>query len=407
MKRRNFLKLALAGGAGAAGYYYWPDEGFFNQCLAGPTPQTLLDHELVQAAWEGIDPQQFWDVHTHLIGTGDGGSGIYIHPHMLQMSHPSKNIRYHFYINAACAESDKGIDMGFIDYLRKLQAEFPGGAKNMLLAFEAYYDEQGRQDLQRTAFYTPHAYAQNLARRYPERFEWIASIHPYREDCVEALDDAVSNGARAVKWLPPVMGIDPASKKCDVFYAALVRHKIPLLTHAGDEHAVDIDNQQQFGNPLRLRRALDQGVKVIVAHCASHGDGDDLDKIKNGRRYTNFELFARMMDEQQYAAQLFGEISAMTQLNRLGKPIETLIKRQDWHHRLLNGSDYPLPAVMPVYSTRSMAKRGYISESQAVVLAQLRQHNALLYDFVLKRSMRVDGQRLSNTIFETRRMFSR
>jgi len=65
------------------------------------------------------------------------------------------------------------------------------------------------------------------------------------------------------------MGIDPASSRCDRFYEALVRTDTPLLTHAGEEAAVDSPAAQELGNPLRLRRALEHGVRVIVAHCAT------------------------------------------------------------------------------------------------------------------------------------------
>jgi len=41
-------------------------------------------------------------------------------------------------------------------------------------------------------------------QQYPEHFEWIASIHPYRRDCVDELEKAVDarheglNGCRPV-----------------------------------------------------------------------------------------------------------------------------------------------------------------------------------------------------------------
>ena len=56
----------------------------------------------------------------------------------------------------------------------------------------------------------------------PRDFEWVASIHPYRTDALEALEQAKRDGARAVKWLPSAMGIDPASPRCDRFYRASV-----------------------------------------------------------------------------------------------------------------------------------------------------------------------------------------
>src|SRR5690606_31268083 len=50
-------------------------------------------------------------------------------------------------------------------------------------------------------------YAFEIARSCPGRFEWAASIHPYRDDCIEALEWAAAHGARMVKWLPSAMGI--------------------------------------------------------------------------------------------------------------------------------------------------------------------------------------------------------
>ena len=50
-------------------------------------------------------------------------------------------------------------------------------------------------------------------------------------------------------------------------------------------------------------------------------------------------------DDKKYEGLVFGEISAMTQFNRCGTPLTTILEREDLHDRLVNGSDYPLPAV--------------------------------------------------------------
>ena len=64
---------------------------------------------------------------------------------------------------------------------------------------------------------------------------------------------------------------------------------------AGEEKAVHGGAMADFGNPLRIRRALDQGVQVIMAHCGALGTGVDLDKGENGPAIANFELFLRLM----------------------------------------------------------------------------------------------------------------
>src|SRR4029453_8743949 len=106
----------------------------------------------------------------------------------------------------------------------------------------------------------PDQYAAAVAQRFPHRFEWAASIHPYRRDAVDALATARSRGARAVKWLPNSMGIDPASPRCDTFYAALAQTGVPLLTHAGHEGTVDSwGGGQNPGTPRRSPRAPAHG----------------------------------------------------------------------------------------------------------------------------------------------------
>jgi uncharacterized protein len=82
-----------------------------------------------------------------------------------------------------------------------------------------------------------------------------------------------------------------------------------------------------------------------------------------------------------------------------------VIERTEWHSRLLNGSDYPLPGIMPLFSADYMVSLGLLSESAAAVLREIRAYNPLLFDFVLKRNLRSDGKAFSNGVFETRRFF--
>lgn len=124
------------------------------------------------------------------------------------------------------------VDKQYVDQLLAMRKSFPAGAKFMLLAFDYRHDQDGQANKHQTAFAIPDRYAASVVKQYPDHFEWAASIHPYREDCVEALAWAVEHGARAVKWLPPMMNIDPDSAKCDRFYEALAKYNIPLLTHA-------------------------------------------------------------------------------------------------------------------------------------------------------------------------------
>ncbi|MGE0873149.1 MAG: amidohydrolase family protein [Burkholderiales bacterium] len=361
----------------------------------------------MHAAWEGIDPARMWDAHAHLVGTGDSGSGIYVNPAMESLLNPAQYARRLFFLNAGCAHDAKdGVDRAYIERMHNL-LDGMRGAKLMLFAFDRAHDAEGRPDLARTAFWVPDAYARDTARAHPRYFEWVASIHPYRADCVQALEVARDDGARAVKWLPAAMGMDPASAACDRFYAALARLDVPLIVHAGLERAVHGADAQDYGNPLRLRRALDAGVRVVVAHCASMGMDRDLDQGPDGPLVDSFELFARLMDDPRYARLVHGDISAITQVNRAGTALARVIERADWHDRLLNGSDYPLPGVMPIYSVDYLVSLGLVRAVAAPVLKEIRAHNPLLFDFVLKRHLRAGVSALPARVFETRPFFSR
>jgi mannonate dehydratase len=180
---------------------------------------------------------------------------------------------------------------------------------------------------------------------------------------------------------------------------------LPLISHAGLERAVLGREAQGFGNPLRLRRALDAGVRVVVAHCASMGQERDIDAGANGPMLESFVLFSRMMEEKKYEKNLFGDISAMTQVTRAGPALAQVVERTDWHARLLNGSDYPLPGVMPIFSVDFLASLGLVEHGAVQVLKEIRLHNPLLFDFVLKRHLRSSGKRLSAGVFHTRRFF--
>ena len=413
MNRRKFILGfgtlgALGLGVGSVvGAKFWPEQGFINPCL-GALPADLAKHELVQSAWEGIDPAQVWDSHTHLIGTGDSGSGVWINPNMDSLLHPIQYAQKLFFLNAGCAQNVPGrVDLSYVERMHHLMDGMRPGVRLLLFAFEHHYTADGRISLERSSFHTPNDYAMKIAQRHPQIFRWAASIHPYRADCVTALEDAVKNGALAVKWLPAAMGIDPASPRCDKFYEVLARLDVPLITHAGEERAVHGGDFQAMGNPLLLRRALDHGVRVVVAHCASMGEDHDIDQGENGPWRESFELFSRLMDEPRYVGRLFGDISAMTQLNRVGPSLIKTIERTDWHARLLNGSDYPLPGVMPLFSVDYMAAQGYIERSAAPVLSEIRKHNPLLFDFLLKRLLRAGGKRFATSVFETRKFFER
>jgi hypothetical protein len=87
--------------------------------------------------------------------------------------------------------------------------------------------------------------------------------------------------------------------------------------------------------------------------------------------------------------------------------LEALLARPDWHGRLLNGADYPLPGILPLIFLERLVSRGLLAAEAKSFLMGLREHNPLLFDFALKRLLRRNGRGFANSVFETRAFFER
>ena len=405
MRRRLLLGAGAAAGLALAGCDLSVRDGVLNKCIAELPPE-LRNDPRIAAAWQGLDAAKVWDTHVHVFGDGDSGSGLWFNPRMSNLWNPQEYLRRKIYINASCIDDRPGrIDLSFGANLLAQARGMKPGFKAMLFAFDWARDEAGQPVQAMSTYYASDEYMAKKAAEHPAHFEWVASIHPYDPRALDRLDAAVAAGARAIKWLPTAQNIDPASPRLDRYYARLAALKLPLITHAGDEQAV-VGFGEHLGNPLRLRRPLEAGVRVVVAHCASLGHGEELEPGKAGGKPSNFELFARLMDEPQYRSGLFGDISAVVQNNRIGV-IDTLLARRDWQGRLLNGSDYPLPGVVPLIDLNRLVSRGLLDAQMVEPLRSLRHHNVLLFDFVLKRSLGSKGQRFATQVFETAPFFAR
>jgi len=356
--------------------------------------------DLIKRAFDDIDPSQLVDHHVHLAGIGVGGSNAFVNQKMRTWSHPFHRLKFKVYMSAAGVASETNADVDFLQRLSGLVANITDHGKHRILGFDKNYSRDGSVNLDKTEFYVPNEYVFKIAEQHPDLFLPNISVNPYRPDAISELERWANRGARVVKWLPNAMGIDPSDPHCDEFYRKMKELDLVLLTHGGEEKAVEAKEDQKLGNPLLLRRPLEYGVKVIVAHCAGLGQNEDLES-SNKTQTDNFDLFMRLMDDKRYEGLLFGEISAMTQFNRAGKPLTTILAREDLHERLVNGSDYPLPAVNILIRTTNLLKHGYITSGGRYMLNEIYHYNPLLFDFVLKRTLKLPGtnKRLPPSVF--------
>jgi predicted TIM-barrel fold metal-dependent hydrolase len=230
-------------------------------------------------------PAGIVDMHCHLAGIGAGGSGCWVSPRM------RNNWRFNIFLRSFGVSQKEMMEQGdslVADRISESLAQSKYVSKAVLLALDGVVGN----------------------------------------DALARLDWAKAHGAVLVKWIPPVMEINPDDPKLIPFYKKMVELKLPLLSHTGEEKSFP-RTAEELGDPEKLRLPLSLGVTVVAAHIASsekyHGErGPD--------------RLARLMRE---FPNLYTDISALTQVNKPGALKEALT-RPEFAGRLLYGTDFPL-----------------------------------------------------------------
>ncbi len=171
------------------------------------------------------------DLHTHLGGRGDEGSGCWMHPRLL-VRLPVWYLRRRLGISrkAFLTRMDRSLRE---QSLRELDAARMVDYA-VVLAMDWFHGEEGSADRCRTDTYTPNEYAARLAQEHA-RVLFGCSVHPYRADALDELEGAIERGAVLLKWLPVHMNIDPGDRRSIRIYRRLAEAGLPLLSPLQNE----------------------------------------------------------------------------------------------------------------------------------------------------------------------------
>lgn len=350
---------------------------------------SLAASELIDNSFKNININLLEDFHVHALGLPTKNNKIWINPKLKSIFHPKAYLQYKIYLEAAGVRStNPPVNQQIIDRMMDLVQQDRRYGKIRVLAFDYTYSLDGQKDLKNTTFYIPNKYVWNLYKQHPKKIVPVMSIHPYKKTALTELEFWGKRGIKMIKWLPSAQNIDPSSSKLLPYYRLLKKYNISLLAHTGEEQAMEAEQFQHLANPLLFKPALDVGVNVIMAHFASMGKCKDLEGVKPFKRVDCFSLVIRMFKNIKHRKNLFADISAITIFTHVGPNLGVLLNYQKFHHRLVNGSDYPLPAIDVLYQTGQLQKLGYLTATQAQLLDEIYKYNPLLFDFVLKRNLK-------------------
>lgn len=216
----------------------------------------------------------------------------------------------------------------------------------VLLAFDAYHDDAGRRPMWPTKarelgsdIYTSNSLVRAACRSRPDRYLFGASVHPYRQRATDCVREVFAAGACLLKWLPLHQNIDIEDERSIAVLRVLAELGLPLLVHYNEEFTLTTQHPQFLDiEPLLrvLRRLRAEGAMppTIVAHVAT--------PVSPWGNKRPMRALLHALSGEFSDAPLFGDVSALTTLGKVGF-LRKIVARQDLHHKLLFGSDFPVP----------------------------------------------------------------
>lgn len=337
--------------------------------LAGALASPWLASAFMKAASaEEARRRPTLDIHAHLFGVGDAGTGC-------RMSETITDGLAFRYLTAMLQlrVPGKTLDERYEEVLAE-HLMTSGLTRAAVLGQDAVYDRHGEVDWDRTSFYVPNDYVFTVVARHSETMIACPSINPNRADALEELNRCHEKGARLLKIHPPTQGVDVADSKHTTFFRRCNDLDMVVLVHTGHEHSAPVIDKD-LAAPRRLKLALDQGCTVVACHAGTGWISDSPDQLPE---------FLSLL--KRYP-KLWGDTAVLGTAGRV-RDVERLLEDQELvRGRLLHGSDFPFPAA-------PMAFAGRIGDQSAKRIAA--EANLLKRDFDLKEALgigRVSAER--------------
>jgi predicted TIM-barrel fold metal-dependent hydrolase len=222
----------------------------------------------------------------------------------------------------------------------------------VLLGLDAVYSpKSGKLDRKRTDIWVSNRFLAGKVKELNERlateedpkirgkrFFYGGSVNPNRGDWREELEFVLNDpGAVLLKLIPSAQHIHLRDPKHKPFYGLLADRGMPLLCHVGPEYSFPEGIREwRLDNFRHLDRALECGVTVISAHCATPVFPPPFNK----NEVKEFCTFMKSANPGR-KVQLWGDTSAFSLSTRI--PIVQEVVETFPAKWLVNGSDFPIP----------------------------------------------------------------
>lgn len=197
-------------------------------------------------------------------------------------------------------------------------------------------------------------------QKYPNEVIPFFSINPNRKDALDLIDKYYELGFKGAKFLQNYWDIDINDKRYIPYFEKIKSYDLPIIIHTGTEDAIE-------SNPIYEKievvdSAVKIGCKVVIAHFGVYSFMEqNYAKFLNNFSFDNKKFgddYFKAIDYLEKYDNVYADLSAMIMGTR-ARAIEDLAKNQKQiHHKLLFGTDYPVPfSILFSYHSLSLKKR--------------------------------------------------
>lgn len=370
----------------------------------GPYENSVLSYAAQKLIYDSLkDIDRVYDVHLHNLGYDEGN---YLNPNASVRGLASWMDYFTFMVlrYAAGTSNPIGSTQEARKRIHSYVANFPK-LTAFILPIQKAIGPDGRVDWEKTGNFLKNYSALITASSFVGTDSTIlpaVSIHPFDANWKKKLQKAHSQGMRLVKWMPP-QSIPPDSDRLNEFYLAMKELEMILIAHSGPEHTIPTNENnkawEDWGNPLRFRKALQMGVNVILAHCGHREDIPDLDQ-PNQPLTSGQELFFRIAREAyqknqtgEWKGKVYGDLAAVTTHYGVDFIKGLLLHANEEGIRYIYGSDYPhTNLIQPKKDAYNLcSKAGLLEPDKVKPLKEIREWNPLLANYVFTRNLEITG----------------
>ncbi|MCT7616826.1 amidohydrolase family protein [Aliarcobacter butzleri] len=197
-------------------------------------------------------------------------------------------------------------------------------------------------------------------QKYPNEIIPFFSINPNRKDSLDLIDKYASLGFKGAKFLQNYWDIDINDKKYSKYFEKIKSYNLPIIIHSGSEYA--ISSNPKYEKIEVANQAIEIGCKVVLAHFGVNIIMENrLKYFHNNLSFKNDRFgddYFKTLEYLEKHENVYADLSAVIALFRT-KIVEDLAKNQKQiHHKLLFGTDYPVPfSILFSHNSLGLKKR--------------------------------------------------